>query len=474
MNRYVLIVLLSGVLLSGISTPLGAVADAPASIRLDFYHTGNHETEIFSLDEIVVEPLPWPGNMQWPIDTTLRGKYLFEIVDPETGNIVYSRSFSSIYGEWETTAEARRMNRTFHESLRFPHPGMPVEVVLKKRGAGNAFEEIWRTPIAPDDYMNHRESAMYLDQVVAIHESGDPAKKVDLLLLGDGSTAEEKDAFLATARELTDALLTTEPFSKRKTDINVWALVPAAARSGVSRPSTGIYRDSPIGTRYDAFRSVRYVLTTDNKAMRRIASSAPYDFIEILVNSEVYGGGGIYGLYGTVAANSAWAPYLFVHEFAHHFAGLADEYYTSPVEYLPPDEITEPYEPNVTALLDPSNLKWKHLTEPATPIPTPWPKQEYEAHSLAYQERRAKMRAEDVPESEMNALFDETLAYTRELFAGNRYRDAIGAFQGANYDANAYYRSEQNCVMFTRVDYFCRVCADAIEAVIDEYTLAAN
>ena len=41
-------------------------------------------------------------------------------------------------------------------------------------------------------------------------------------------------------------------------------------------------------------------------------------------------------------------------------------------------------------------------------------------------------------------------------------------------DANAYYRSEQNCVMFTRVDYFCRVCADAIEAVIDEYTLDAN
>ena len=72
MNQYLLIVLLFG-----ISMPPGAIADAPASIRVDFYHTGNHETEVFSLDEIVVEPLPWPGNMQWPIDTTLRGKYLF-------------------------------------------------------------------------------------------------------------------------------------------------------------------------------------------------------------------------------------------------------------------------------------------------------------------------------------------------------------------------------------------------------------
>ena len=73
MNRYLLIVLLSG-----LSTPPGAVADASASIRVDFCHTGNHETEVFSRDEIVIEPLPWPGNMQWPIDTTLRGKYLLD------------------------------------------------------------------------------------------------------------------------------------------------------------------------------------------------------------------------------------------------------------------------------------------------------------------------------------------------------------------------------------------------------------
>lgn len=73
MNRYLLIVLLSG-----ISMPPGAIADAPASIWVDFCHTGNHEPEVFSLDEIVIEPRPWPGNMQWPIDTTLRGKYLFD------------------------------------------------------------------------------------------------------------------------------------------------------------------------------------------------------------------------------------------------------------------------------------------------------------------------------------------------------------------------------------------------------------
>lgn len=447
-----------------------ARAEAPATMRIDFYHTGNHETEMFSLDRVVLEPLPWTGNMQQPIDKTLRGKYLFEIVDPVTGAVAWSRSFSSIYGEWETTREARDMNRTYHESVRFPAQADEFELVLKKRDARNAFEEIWRLPVDPNDYMVHRESAAYADRVIAILDNGDPATKVDLLLLGDGYTEEEHDTFIAKAREVTEILFATSPFKERKNDFNVWALAPASAESGISRPSTNTYRDSPLGTAYDAFRAVRYMLTFDNRNMRRIASSTPYDFVEILANNEVYGGGGIYGLYATAAADNKWLPYLFVHEFAHHFAGLADEYYTSVSVYEPPADIVEPYEPNVTALLDPAELKWKHLVTPNTPLPTPWPKEAYEEHSIAVQERRAEMRAANVSEDEMNALFQYTKEFTEELFSTSRYKDAVGAFEGANYEAKGYYRSEQNCLMFTRTDYFCRVCASAIEDVIDEYT----
>ena len=447
-------------------------AEAPSTMRVDYFHSGNNETEMFSLDQVVMEPLPWTGNMQQPIDKTLRGKYLFEITDANSGKVLWSRSFSSIYGEWETTGEARQINRTFHESLRFPAPALPFDVVLCKRGPDNAFEEIWRIRLDPNDYLVHRESAIYADEVVAIWEGGDPATSVDLLLLGDGYTADEHAAFIAKAKELTDILFATSPFRERKTDFNVWALAPAAAQSGVSRPSTRTYRDSPIGATYDAFRSERYVLTFDNKKWRRVASSTPYDFVEILTNTETYGGGGIYGLFSTAAANSEWAAYLFVHEFGHHFAGLADEYYTSSVAYEGPAEIIEPYEPNVTALLDPDNLKWKHLVAPNTPLPTPWPKAEFEEHSMAVQERRAHMRATNVPEAEMNELFQFEQEVSEALFSKAKYRDAIGAFEGANYEAEGYYRSEQNCLMFTRTDDFCAVCAAAIEKVIDEYTRA--
>src|SRR3989442_2805072 len=124
------------------------------------------------------------------------------------------------------------------------------------------------------------------------------------------------------------------------------------------------------------------MLTSENRALRDVASYAPYEFIEILVNGKTYGGGGIFNLYATVAADSLWSPYVFVHEFGHHFAGLADEYYTSDVAYgAAPPERVEPWEPNVTARHSPKNMKWKDLVSPGTPLPTPWAKEDLESHS---------------------------------------------------------------------------------------------
>ena len=105
-------------------------AETPRTLRLDYYHTGTATEEVFSLDRVVVEPLPWPGNPDRPVDDTNLGKYLFEVRAPETGELVYSRGFASIYGEWETTGEAKRMHRTFHESLRFPEPDGPVRMMI--------------------------------------------------------------------------------------------------------------------------------------------------------------------------------------------------------------------------------------------------------------------------------------------------------------------------------------------------------
>ena len=70
----------------------------------------------------------------------------------------------------------------------------------------------------------------------------------------------------------------------------------------------------------------------------------------------------------------------------------------------------------------------------------------------------------------MNALFRANREFEEGLFSKAEYRNAIGVFEGANYQASGYYRSELNCIMFTRTEAFCHVCADAVEQVIDEYS----
>lgn len=443
----------------------------PGTMRVDYFHTGNAGQELMSLDRVVIEPLPWAGNANHPIDDSNLGKYIFEVIDRNTNRITYSRGFCSIYGEWETTDEAKKLNRTFHESLRFPAPTSSVQIVLKKRNpADNTFREIWSLIVDPNDMFVDRAKPEAPGKLIEIMKNGDPANKVDLLILGDGYTAAEMKKFEADARRLSDLMFNTSPYKERKNDFNVWALCPASPESGISRPSTGIHRTTPLGTSYDAFGSERYVLTFDNRAFRTIASFAPYDSVEILVNSRTYGGGGIFGLYGTVSSDNASAPYIFIHEFGHHFAGLADEYYTSATAYAPSTERLEPWEPNVTALLDPKNVKWGDMIQKDTPVPTPWSKEEYDKYSAEFQKRRGQIRKENRPETEMEALFAEVLNRESKQFATEPYADRVGAFEGANYESKGYFRSQLNCIMFTRKMQFCQVCKHTIERVIDLYT----
>ena len=438
-------------------------------MRLDYYHTGNATQEMFSLDRVVLEPLPWPGDLKKTLDGSNLGKYFFEVHDRATGKVLYSRGFASVYGEWETTGEAQKINRTFSESLRFPAPEAPVHIILKERDKQNAFREVWSTDVDPKDKFIDRSQSQPPGKLIELQKSGDPATKVDFLILGDGYTAAELPKFENDARRLIALLFATSPFKEHQHDFNVWGLCPPAAESGVSRPSGGIYRRSPVGTTYDAFGTERYALTFDNRAMRDVAQFAPYEFVEILMNDKTYGGGGIFNLYSTVASDNPNSPYVFVHEFGHHFAALADEYYTSDVAYLPVEHKIEPWEPNISALLDPAALKWKDLVEAGTPLPTPWKKDQFEAMQRDVQQRRRELRAQNRPEAEMTALFRDERKKEDDLLATDRYAGKVGAFEGANYEAKGYYRPQENCIMFTRYERFCAVCRRALERVIAMY-----
>jgi hypothetical protein len=452
------------------AVPASSTAEIPRTLRVDYYHTGNDKHEWFSLDRVVLEPLPWPGNLHKAIDETGLGNYLFEVRTKADGRLLYSRGFNSVFGEWKTTEEARHMNRTFSESLRFPMPGEPVEVSLKERSQGESvFHEVWRAAVDPKDKFVDRSRPPSPGPLLELQKIGDPPEKADLLLLGDGYTQAERGKFENDAHRFIDMLFSTPPFREHRQDFNVWGLCPTAAESGILRPSSGIYRRSPLGASYDTFGTERYILTTENRALRDVASFAPYEFIEILVNGATYGGGGIFNQYATVAIDNAWAAYVGVHEFGHQFAGLADEYYTSDVAYLPPENKTEPWEPNVTALLDPGNLKWKDLVEKDTPTPTPWDKDAFDAFERKVQQQRKELRAAGKPEAEMEDLFRKEHAQEDAMLASEKYAGKVGAFEGANYQSKGYYRPQVDCIMFTRSKNFCAVCQRSIEKVLGMY-----
>jgi len=446
---------------------LTAAPEPPGTMRLDYVHSGSAGEEYFALDQLVLEG-PWPGHPDRAVDETNLGKYFFQVIDRRSNRIIYSRGFASIYGEWETTAEAERLRRSFHESLRFPAPPGPIQVVIRKRGAANEFREIWSLLVDPSDPLINRAPPSTAFRVWSVLQSGEPRDKVDLLLLGDGYTAAEMEKWHNDARRLAELLFATSPFRERRSDFNVWAIDTPAEQSGIARPSDGVYRRSPLRSTYDAFGSERYVLTFDNKRLREIAAAAPYEFIEIVVNERKYGGGGIFNLYATAAADNAFTPYVFVHEFGHHFAGLADEYYTSDVAYESPTVKLEPWEPNVTA--DPMAERWRELITPGTPVPTPWPKEAFEALQQDIQARRREIRGQNRPEAEMEDLFRLERERTTSLLAQGPHAQAVGAFEGAMYEAKGYYRPQSDCIMFTRDEVgFCSVCRRAIERVIDLY-----
>ena len=441
------------------------------TMRVDYFHSGGRGTEILGLDRIVSDG-PWAGSRTRLIDDLNLGKYYFEVIDRRTNRVLFSRGFASIYGEWETTPEARRTHRTFHESLRFPWPRRPVQVVLKVRGAESAFHEIWSTIVDPDSRFVNPVDRAPTGAVWAVEENGPPAEKVDLLVIGEGYAEAELPKFHADARRLVGALFAEEPFRSRRSDFNVWGLDLPAERSGVSRPRALEFRRTPLSTEYNIFDSERYLLTYDNRALRDAASAAPYEFLEILVNEAQYGGGGIFNFQATAAADTGFAEYVFVHEFGHHFAGLADEYYTSDVAYETGAAYhPEPWEPNVTALHDPEHLKWGDLVDADTPLPTPWDKEAFEDGSTAAQRERRGLREAGAAETEMDALFTAQMERETALLQTMPHAGKVGAFEGASYEPTGLYRPEIDCIMFTRNPVgFCRVCQRAITRVIDLYS----
>jgi hypothetical protein len=394
------------------------------TMRVDYYHTGNSQSEYYSIDQVKSEPY-WGGSQVYLIDTLNFGEYYFKAYDAKSGKLIYSRGYCALFDEWQFTGEAKQTTRTFTETVIMPFPKNDVRIEFYSRNFMGVYEKKFDYTIEVNSYFISDEKQIVFPVYEAL-TSGDPANKIDVVILPEGYTASEMDKFKVDCEKFVAGLFTFEPYTKNRDKFNIHCVLAPSAESGTDIPGDKVWKNTLMNSSFYTFDSERYLMTYDNKSVRNLAANAHYDQIYILVNTTKYGGGAIYNYYNTSVNSNASSAKIFVHEFGHGFAALADEYDdgSSSFNDMYPLNL-EPWEPNITTLVN-FESKWKGMLRTNTPVPTPV-----------------------------------------EIGTGMK----IGVYEGAGYVAKGVYRPTPDCLMRTfRGNEFCPVCAVAIQKMIDLYT----
>lgn len=454
------------------------------TMRIDFFQTGDADEEIITIDQIYQQGA-WAGNPKKLIDNLNQGLYYIKVYDIASNKLIYSRGFNCIFGEYKTTIPAKNgVKKTYHESALIPYPKMPILFVIEARDRKNILHPLFIERIDPSDVNIIKQNHNKDDKVYESLKNGDPHDKVDFVFVAEGYTAEQWDKFKKDVKRFTGVLFTIEPYKSNKEKFNVSGVFRPSAESGVDQPTRGIFKNTVVSASYNALNLPRYLLVDDNKALRDIASAVPYDAVIVMTNTDRYGGGGIYNNYCIFTSDDKRSEDIFMHEFGHAFANLADEYYGGAVAY---DEFypagVEPLEANITALLDPNNVKWKHLLSPGIEIPTKWGKQEYETLQAERQKYRREMRAkiaeltrQGASENKIKQIqekYEEKVAEVdekiKQVHSKYSHLDGkIGVFEGAGYKSKGLYRSEVRVGMFSgKVLGYGKVSEEAILRIID-------
>ena len=393
------------------------------TMRFDFHHSGDSQSEMYHFDRVIREGA-WAGSRISLINPFNYGEQMFRVIDCATGNVIYKNNYCTLFNEWQTTPEATVSNRSFPGSVIFPEPKANFVIEFYAR---NKVSKIWEKKYTQTVNVKSHDIAPRKKQCenYDIHIGGDIAHSLDIVLLPDGFTEEDKDKFIAACRMWSDALFKYEPFTQNKHRINIRAVWKASNEKGIDKPGIGKWVDNLLDTRFYTFNSERYQMTEEFQKVRDIASSVPYESIFILTNTDKYGGGGIYNYYGLGSAgNTGRTGEVYVHEFGHSLMGLGDEYIEkgNTVSALYP-EGKEPWEANLTRFVH-FEGKWEKQIAAGTPIPT-------------------------------------------KVAEGTTEKDwVIGAYEGGGYLEKGIYRGWPECMMKALTE-FCPICQKAINRYLD-------
>ena len=440
------------------------------TLRLDYVFAGNHDAQQIYLEQMYVTP-QWAGRKSRLADVPLKGNGQIQVKDHATGQTLFVHTFSTLFQEWLATEEATKVSKAFATSYNVPMPKQPVDItvslldfhgkvvttlthtvdpadiLIRQIGDnGIPYHYVWKGKTVETQNLVSTDQPgkrNYMPTEGPLGGQPDITGCIDLAIVAEGYTRAQMGKFYNDCQRVVDALFAHEPFTSMKDRFNVVAVAAESLTSGPSVPHLGRWSSTPVGTHYDTFYSDRYLMTQDIHRLYDVLSGVPFEHIIVLVNSDTYGGGGIYNQITVTTSDHPTFHQVLVHEFGHAYAGLGDEYfYDDAYESMYPAD-TEPWEPNLTTLVD-FQSKWADMLPKGTAIPTP-------------------------PDPKVPNYRKITNEKEQRLLDAATQR--VGVFEGGGYQSKGVYRPAQECRMkINEVQNFCPVCSRAIRQITDFYT----
>ncbi|NPD93140.1 M64 family metallopeptidase [Xylanibacter muris] len=381
-----------------------------STLRLNYIFAGDASNYNIFVDELNLEPR-WYGRRKHLNELPLKGNGQITVTDYMTNEIIYKHSFSTLFQEWIATAEAKHTGKSFENVFLVPFPKNKIRVKVELYDYHNRIVAQATHIVNPQDILIRRIGFRNVTPYTTIHAAGDTTNCINIAYVAEGYTMEQMDDYINDAKTATDALFSHEPFKSMRDKFNIVAVRSVSEDSGTSEPANNIWRKTALDSHFDTFYSDRYLTTLHLKKLHDLLAGVPYEHIIILVNTDKYGGGGIYNSYNLSYTKGKYFKPVVVHEFGHSFGGLGDEY-----DYGNDDPMyfsdTEPWEPNLTTKHD-FRDKWENLVE----------------------------------------------------------EGKAGFVEGGGYQSKGVFRGVENCRMKTNdVPEFCVVCRQALTRLIRFYT----
>lgn len=329
-----------------------------STLRLDYIFAGDAASQAIYVDGQALMPR-WHGRRTRLGELPLGGNGQITMKDRQSGEVIYRHSFSTLFQEWLLTPEAKTVAKSFENVFLVPCPKRTADVTIELRDSHNRVTASLTHAVDPADILIRRKGFSHVTPYRTLQRAADTTRCIHIAYVAEGYRPGEMGGFMADAEAATEAIFAHEPFKSLRSRFNVVAVMSPSEDSGASRPAEGVWKSTALGSHFDTFYSDRYLTTLSLKRLHDVLAGTPYEHIIILVNTDKYGGGGIYNSYNlTYTKGDQFRPVV-VHEFGHSFGGLGDEY-----EYGDGDPMyhadTEPWEPNLTTRHD-FKGKWENL-----------------------------------------------------------------------------------------------------------------